>query len=285
MTANSKIAIVTDTSCDIPDEILKEFSIYLIPLRIIYENSEYRDKFEISAQEIYDSLETEIPKSSLPLSSDIEAIFDKLIEDGFSDVIFITLSSGLSGTNNMVRIIADKYREKINIEVADSLALSLGLGFQVMECAKIVKETGSVKEGLKKIEEIKETMSVMFLVKTLHYLKKGGRIGKVEGTVGDMLHIKPIISINKEGVYFTLSKTRGRKNSIQKMVDLVVEKYKNKPINLAVAQGLAFEEAEKLLETLKSALNIKNDFLVQISPVLGMHTGPGLLGVIAYEAK
>jgi fatty acid-binding protein DegV len=98
-----------------------------------------------------------------------------------------------------------------------------------------------------------------------------------------MLHIKPIISINEEGVYFTLAKTRGRKNSIQKMAELLKKKYDNRPINLAIAQGMAKSEAESLLEKLKSMLNIKKDLLVQISPVLGMHTGPGLLGVIAYE--
>ena len=283
MSDNNKIAIITDTSCDIPDEILREFSIYLVPLRIVYENAEYRDKFEITPQEIYDSLETEIPKSSLPLPSDVDEMIEKVIEDGYSDVIIITISSGLSGTNNMIKLTVEKYKEKINIEVVDSLSLSLGLGFQVMECARIIKETGSVTEGLQKIKKVKETMTTMFVVKTLHYLKKGGRIGKVEGTVGDMLHIKPIISINEEGVYFTLAKTRGRKNSIQKMADLLKKKYDNRPINLAIAQGMAKSEAESFLEKLKSTLNIKKDLLVQISPVLGMHTGPGLLGVIAYE--
>ena len=283
MSDKNKIAIITDTSCDIPDEILREFSIHLVPLRIVYENAEYRDKFEITPQEIYDSLETEIPKSSLPLSSDVDDIIDKLIKDGYSDVVIITISSGLSGTNNMINLAVQKYKGKINIEVVDSLSLSLGLGFQVMECARTLRETGSVAEGLQKIRQVKETMTTMFVVKTLHYLKKGGRIGKVEGTVGDMLHIKPIISINEEGVYFTLAKTRGRKNSIQKMAELLKKKYDNRPINLAIAQGMAKSEAESLLEKLKSMLNIKKDLLVQISPVLGMHTGPGLLGVIAYE--
>jgi DegV family protein with EDD domain len=124
----------------------------------------------------------------------------------------------------------------------------------------------------------------MFVVKTLHYLKKGGRIGKVEGTVGEMLHLKPVISINSEGVYYTLAKVRGRKKSIQKMVELLKEKYKDKSINLGIAHGLAKEEAGTLMDKLKSALNIDNHLTVQISPVLGMHTGPGLLGVIAYEA-
>ena len=102
MSDKNKIAIITDTSCDIPDEILKEFSIYLVPLRIVYENSEYRDKFEITPQEIYDSLETEIPKSSLPLSSDVDDLIDKIIQDGYSDIIIITISSGSSGHTKII---------------------------------------------------------------------------------------------------------------------------------------------------------------------------------------
>jgi DegV family protein with EDD domain len=284
MKQSSKIAIIADTTCDIPDELIKEYSIFLLPLRIVFEKKEYRDRFEISPERVYELLEDEIPKSSLPLSDDVKSLMDRIISQEYTDAIIITLSSGLSGTNNMLNLMAEEYKDRINIKVVDSLYLSLGLGFQVLECAKTVKQTGSVNEALKRLAEVKKTMTAMFVVKTLHYLKKGGRIGKVEGTVGEMLHLKPVISINSEGVYYTLAKVRGRKKSIQKMVELLKEKYKDKSINLGIAHGLAKEEAGTLMDKLKSALNIDNHLTVQISPVLGMHTGPGLLGVIAYEA-
>jgi len=285
MEKNKKVAIITDTTSDIPDELLKDYSIFLLPLRIVFEQEEFRDKFEISPDKVYEMMENEIPKSSLPLSTDVESLMGEIISKGYTDVIIITLSSGLSGTNNMINLMMEDYKDKINVKVVDSLYLSLGLGFQVIECAKTIKETGSMMAGIQKIDEIKKSMCAMFVVKTLHYLKKGGRIGKVEGTVGEMLQLKPIISINGEGVYYTLAKVRGRKKSIQKMVDLLKKKYNGKAINIGIAQGWALEEAQKLLAQLKSALNIKKDCIVQISPVLGMHTGPGLLGVIAYEAK
>ena len=284
MEQSKKIAIITDTSCDISDELIKEYSIFLLPLRIVSEKGEYRDRFEISPEKVYEMLKTEIPKSSLPFSEDVEKTMEEIISKGYTDAIIITISSGLSGTNNMINLMMEGYKDKINITVVDSLYLSLGLGFQVMECAKTIRETGSVKEGLKRIAEVRGSMTAMFVVNTLYYLKKGGRIGKVEGTVGEILNIKPIISINSEGIYYTLAKVRGRKNSIQKMVDLLKEKYKDKSVNLGIAQGLAIEEAGMLLEKLKSVLNINKGSMVQISPVLGMHTGPGLLGVITYEA-
>lgn len=249
----------------------------------MFKHEEYRDRVEIAPERVYQLLENEIPKSSLPFTEDITQVIDDIISKGYTDVIFITLPSGLSGTNNMVRLLMEDYKDKLNIEVVDSLSLSLGLGFQVLECAKMARKTGSIQKALQKMRDVRNSMSAMYVVKTLEYLRKGGRIGKVEGTLGDLLDLKPIISINKDGVYYTLAKVRGRKKSIQKMVNYLIERYKDRAINIGIAQGMALEEADKLMIQLKKVLNVKEDFLVQISPVLGMHTGPGLLGVIAYE--
>lgn len=283
MINDKKIAIITDTTCDLSDDLLKKHSIFMVPLRIVFSDAEYRDRVEISPEKVYELLEDEIPKSSLPFSQDITKVFDDIVAKGYTDAIFVTLSSGLSGTNNLVRLLAEDYSDKINIEIVDSLSLSLGLGFQVLECARMIKETGSVQMAIKRIREVRKSMSAIYVVKTLEYLRKGGRIGRVEGTVGDLLRLKPIIGINDEGVYYTLYKTRGRKRAIEKMIAHLKETYKDKKINLGIAQGMAREEGERLLESLRSVLNINKDYIVQISPVLGMHTGPGLVGVIAYE--
>lgn len=283
MKKDKKIAIITDTTCDLSDELLKEHSIYMVPLRIVFENAEYRERVEITPERVYELLEDEIPKSSLPLPKDIEKVLNEIVSKGYTDAIFVTLSSGLSGTNNMVRLMADEYKDKINIEVVDSLSLSLGLGFQVLEGARIIKETGSVQKAIQRMKEVRKSMSAIYVVKTLEYLRKGGRIGKVEGTVGDLLRLKPIIGINDEGVYYTLYKTRGRNRSLEKMIAHLKETYQGKVVNLGIAQGMALAEAENLLERLREVLTIKKDYIVQISPVLGMHTGPGLVGVIAYE--
>ncbi len=280
---DKKIAIVTDSTCDLSDELIEKYSIFLIPMQIVFENAIYRDRVEITPEKVYELLENEVPKSSLPYSEDVQELMEEIIAKEYTDVIFITVSSGLSGTYNMVNLLMKEYKSRINYKVVDSLFLSLGLGFQVFECAKVAKETGSVEEALSRVDEVRKSMVAMFVVKTLQYLKKGGRIGKVEGTVGDMLHLKPIIAVNEEGVYHTLAKVRGRKKSIQKMFDLAVEKFKGKKINLGIVQGKAIDEAQALLAQLREVLDINMDFITQISPVLGMHTGPGLVGIIAYE--
>ena len=106
----TKIAIITDTTSDIPDELLKEHSIYEIPMRIVFKDEEFRDKFEIKPKQIYDRLEDEIPTSSLPYSEDVQKVMEEVIAKGYTDVIFITLSSGLSGTNNMVNLMMKDYK-------------------------------------------------------------------------------------------------------------------------------------------------------------------------------
>ncbi len=278
----SKIAIVTDTTCDLSDEVLKLNNIYMVPMQIVYETRSYRDRMEITAEKVYDMLDKEIPKSSLPLPDDVKKILDKIVEEGYTDILYVSISAGLSGTYNLIRLLAQEYT-KLNIEVFDSTNLSMGLGFLVMEAAKVIKEKGDIKAALDRMKTIRKSMSTMFVLNTLEYLRKGGRIGKVEGTVGNLLNIKPIIAVNEEGVYYTVSKGKGFKKAVNTMVEEIKKRYEDKPISIAIVHGKQLEGAKMLLETLKEKLNITTSYITQASPVLGMHTGPGLLGIVAFE--
>jgi len=278
----SKIAIVTDTTCDLSDEVLKLNNIYMVPMQIVYETRSYRDRMEITAEKVYDMLDIEIPKSSLPLPDDVKKILDKIVEEGYTDILYVSISAGLSGTYNLIRLLAQEYT-KLNIEVFDSTNLSMGLGFLVMEAAKVIKEKGDIKAALDRMKTIRKSMSTMFVLNTLEYLRKGGRIGKVEGTVGNLLNIKPIIAVNEKGVYYTVSKGKGFKKAVNTMVEEIKKRYEDKPISIAIVHGKQLEGAKMLLETLKEKLNITTSYITQASPVLGMHTGPGLLGIVAFE--
>lgn len=280
--AKSKIAIVTDTTCDLSDEVLKLNNIYMVPLQIIYETRNYRDRMEITAEKVYGMLDKEIPKSSLPLPDDVKEILDRIVDDGYTDILYISISAGLSGTYNLIRLLAQEYT-KLNIEVVDSASLSMGLGFLVLEAANVIKETGDIKAAIKRINTVRKSMSTMFVLNTLTYLRKGGRIGKVEGTVGNLLNIKPVIAVNDEGVYYTVTKERGFKKSVKAMSNEIRERYAGKEISIAVVYGEQLENAKSLLNELKETLNVTKTYITQVSPVLGVHTGPGLLGVIAFE--
>ncbi|PKM95657.1 MAG: fatty acid-binding protein DegV [Firmicutes bacterium HGW-Firmicutes-1] len=280
----SKIAIVSDSACDLPSYIVEKYDIKILPLRVIYENAEYRDGIDIQPQEVYDRLEEEIPKTSLPEPVEVIELFDKLVGEGYTDVVCIALSAKLSGTYNLMQLIANDYdQQKLNIKVVDSKTLSMILGFIVLEAAMKVKDSGTIDEVLSTISIIRNKIQGCYVLKTLKFLKKGGRIGKVEGTVGELLDIKPIIGIDDEGAYYTIHKARGRKKSIQKIKDLIEDHFKGKLINISIIHGGAEEEATSLLEYVKKLYNINQCFITQISPALGVHTGPGLIGYTAYE--
>jgi len=280
----SKIAIVTDSTCDLSADIISKYNIKVLPLRIVYSDNEYRDRVEISPEEIYERFETEIPKSSLPSPEDVIHLFKELQMENYTHILVITISTGLSGTNNMIRMIANDFKD-MTIEVIDSKALSYGVGIPVLEAARELTESNDFTSVVTKAKQVVENTKAYFVVKTLEYLRKGGRIGKVEGAIGDLLQIKPVISINEEGIYYTYKKIRGRKKSIKELQDIVAEKAKEKLLSVAVVHGNAFDEAKELLDKIKQIDNVKEAFFGQISPVMVVHTGPGLVGVITTEIK
>jgi DegV family protein with EDD domain len=206
-------------------------------------------------------------------------LFNQLKQEGYTNIIVVTISSGISGTMNMIRNIADNF-EGLSFEIIDSKSLSMGAGFAIIEGAKELERTNDFEKTIKRIKTVLNETNIYYVVQTLEYLKKGGRIGKVEGTIGELLNIKPIISVNEDGVYYSYKKVRGRSKSIEALLEIIKEKAKDSLVNVAIAHGDAFEESQSLLKAVKELKNIKETVFTQISPVLVVHTGPGLIGVI-----
>ena len=200
MTEKRKVVIVTDSSCDLSDEQLEAFGIRMISLRITCQKAEYRDRVEISQDELYALMETELPKTSLPIPDDVAKLYDELAEEGATDVLHLCISSGLSGTYNMVRMLAEDYQDRMNIRVIDSKTLSGGLGQMVLEAAKALQNGASPDEAVEIAQKVRKNQLCVFVIKTLEYLRKGGRIGLVEGVLGSILQLKPIIFVNDDGI-------------------------------------------------------------------------------------
>jgi len=285
MALERKTVIITDSSCDLSDEQLAAHHIRMISLRVTCQNAEYRDRIDIDQEELYELLERELPKTSLPLPEDVTNLYDELVAEGVTDVIHLSISSGLSGTCHMVRMLAEDYQDRMNIRVVDSLTLSTGLGMMVLAAAKALQQGLGVEEAIQKAQVVRSTQLGTFVIRTLEYLRKGGRIGLVEGVVGSILQIKPVIFVNKEGVYETLAKARGYKNAIEAMVQEAVRYFGQAKLSLSVVHGHALEDAQLLMEKLKAQLNIAESFISPVSPVLAIHTGPGLLGIVANKME
>ncbi len=284
MDKERRTAIVTDSSCDLSDEQLREFDIRMLSLRIVCQNAEYRDRVDLDQAAMYELLQRELPKTSLPLPEDVTSLYDGLRDEGFTDVVHLCISSGLSGTYNMARMLAEDYTD-INIRVVDSQTLSTGLGMMVLAAARALRDGSAPEEAIEKAKQVRSTQLGMFVIRTLEYLRKGGRIGLVEGVVGSILQLKPVIFVNDDGIYQTLAKARGYRNAVDTMVQETVKRFEKAKVNLTVVHGNAAEEAQSLLERLKTTLNLGETFISPVSPVLAIHTGPGLLGIVANRAE
>lgn len=272
-----KIALITDSACDLDLDTLKENNINLLPLRIIYSNSDYRDRIDISPQEVYDNLEKEVPKTSLPSAQETEEILNKLEEEGYTHVICISISSGLSGSFNALRLALEDH-PKLTSFVYDSKILAYPQGEIVLEVAKLIKEGKSYEEIVREIPEIRKRVIGYFTINTLEYLKRGGRIGRLAGTVGELLNLKPIITTDEDGVYYNVAKVRGRKQSLSKMTELLKGYLAKGKCEVAVLHAGCEDEAIKYMNSLKDLTNVVSIKIAEISPALGIHGGPGLIG-------
>lgn len=274
----NKIALVTDSTSDLNADQIEKYNIHVLPLRIIYKDREYIDRVNITPEEVYASLKYETPSTSLPSMEDIEELFKKLKGEGYTHVIAVTISSGLSGTYNSVKLASQNYPE-MKIEVFDSLALTLGAGAIVLQCGEMLSRGKSYDEIVAELPSIRSRIKVFYIVDTLKYLIKGGRIGKVSGTIGEFLDLKPIISINEEGVYYTYTKVRGKKQSVTKLIDIVKDILSKHKAKVWVLHGGAKEEGQEFYKSISKLNNISELDFGDISPVAGVHTGPGLLGI------
>lgn len=279
-----KIALITDTTSDLSREVIEKYNINVLPFRIIYSDREYLDNVDITPQEVYDNFATEVPTSSLPSMKDMEELFLRLEEQGYTHAIAVTLSTGLSGIFNAMKLTSENH-PSIVTHVCDSQSIALAEGLIIMECGRLVQEGKSFEEIVEAIPSIKKRIHMYFVVGTLEYLKKGGRIGKVSGTIAELLNIKPIITVDStDGKYITCEKVRGRKQSLNKLVELTNNILDEKKCKVYIVHGDALEESKKVMESLRSHPNIISiEFGGCISPVSGVHSGPGLVGMVCIE--
>lgn len=280
-----KIALITDTTADVPQEIVDKYNIHVLCFRIIYKDREYRDKLEITAKQVYDSLKTEIPTSSMPSLQDMEDLYDKLEKEGYTHAIAVTLSSGLSGIYNGLRLVSEGH-PKIKSFVYDSKNISLGEGVLIVKCAELLESGKNFQQITDALPSIRDRVHTFFIVNTLEYLIKGGRIGKVAGTIGQLLNLKPIISIDADGKYYTYYKTRGRNQALNKMFEIAKKFTESKKCEVLMAHGNGEEDTLKLKAQVEKIPNVQSIIYGGcLSPVSGVHSGPGLVGIVFLEEE
>ena len=278
--------IVTDCAADLPNEELESLGIIQAPLYIQFPEGEVSSA-DITADEFYNRLEAMrpvIPSTAQPSSGLFHEIYNK-VADASKQILSIHVSSGLSGTFNSARVGAEHIKEAM-VNVVDSMTLSGGERFQVLAAARAAKSGWSLKAILERLEKIRENTEVIYTLETLEYLSRGGRIGRVQALMGSVLKIKPIIRVDhKDGKYTTVAKGRTVSQNLSTIVDHVADLYGSIPLWATVLHGRLAENAESLAKSLNERLNIRKLEVLRISPVLGVHTGPGIVGAAVMPAE
>ncbi len=279
----NKIALVTDSTADLTPEAQKQLGVHVIPLKFLFGEQEYIDG-EMTSEQFYARMQQEedLPKTSQPSPDDFVELYSRLLQE-YQEVISIHISSGLSGTLNSARLAKEKIKGKIHI--IDSKTISLGVSVILAETAKYIKEGLESSAIIEKLFELRSNVETLFTVNTLEYLQKGGRIGKVQGIMGSLLNIKPIVRVGDDGVYHTYGKVRSQEKALKSIVQAFQEMAKGRNVaRFVVAHGAALQAGTMLKDALEQAFHMPVFMFTQVSPVIGVHTGPGTIGAaVQYE--
>lgn len=276
-----KIAILTDSCCDVPAKQAEEAGFFVVPLRILGADGEHSDGVDIFSPDVYQRLAAgEDLKTSLPSGLAVGQIMDRIQAQGYEKVIALMLSSGLSGTYNLLQLAASA-RSDLQFAVFDSKSGSLGIGMIIFQLLEDI-EGGMDWETLvnRRVPQLIANTFPFFSVDTLEYLQKGGRIGRITAMAGTMLNIKPILSFAEDGQLKNVAKARGMKQVQEKYIEMIrALKGQHRKFNLAVANGGAPELMASLRARMEKEFPGFDHFWEgEIGATLSVYIGPGVLG-------
>ena len=279
-----RIAVVTDSTAYLPPEVLERLNISVIPLNIVWGQEVLKDGIDIMPSAFYERLtqEKNMPTTSQPSAGEFVDFVRQAAEKANTDtVVGVFISSGLSGTVASAEM-SKSLMSDVRFEVVDSYSTSMGLGLQAMAAAELAQAGGSLEEVLETANNLRYKMNVLFVVDTLEFLHRGGRIGGAKRFVGTALKIKPILVL-EDGKIEALDQVRTKKKALRRLMNIALECKGNGTVPRAsMLHANAAEEGWLLQEEIQSVLEPKEMYAAEVSPVIGTHVGPGTLGMAFY---
>jgi DegV family protein with EDD domain len=283
MEESSMIKIVTDSSAHLPAEDYARWDITVVPLKVIFGEQTYREGIDLSNGDFYRLLREsrELPTTTQPSAGEFLEVYRRLTDAGHS-IISIHLSSKLSGTYSSAAAARDLLPDR-DITVVDTPWISHALGMLAREAARAAQAGQSKDEILALIHQLSEKLNIIFVVDTLEYLQKGGRIGGAQALVGTLLKIKPILQL-ENGRIEPLDKVRTKQAAVRRLIEVMDERVNhNYGVHVGILHGEAPEEARALEAEVRRRFKIDELYLAEVGPVVGTHTGPGVVGVAFYN--
>jgi len=281
-----RVSVVTDSSADIPAETAKALGIRMIPLNVMFGRQVFRDRVDITPQQFYRMLRqsTELPTTSQPSAGDFLEVYRELGQSA-RDIISIHLSAHLSGTLESAHMAKVQLDLPVDIHIIDSRTTSMGLGFVALAAAEMAQRGLDAAEIVQHLNALIPRMNVLFVVDTLEYLHRGGRIGGAERLLGSVLGIKPLLHIC-DGRIDALEKARTKRGAVARLLDIMETRIGTEQAAcIAVVHGDAEMEAIALRDLIQERFHCKEPHICELCPALGVHTGPGLVGAAFYTPE
>jgi DegV family protein with EDD domain len=280
----SRVRIVTDSTCDLPAEVRRDLAVEMVPLKVHFGEEVYLDQVTISPEEFYRKLEASsvMPTTSQPSPMDFVNVYEQLAADPETEsIVSIHLSSDMSGTYRSAVMAGQMVKDKgIDVAVVDSRMASTMIGAQVVAAARMALAGCSKQEILQMLELAKTEVRVVFIVDTLEYLRRNGRIGRAASLIGGLLKIKPVLTV-ADGVVTPLEKLRGSSRVLPRMIELVSENAASgDPQVVYILNANCPDRAKELESMLTEAISIESLMHTSIGAVIGTHAGPGTLAVV-----
>jgi DegV family protein with EDD domain len=277
------IKIVTDSTAYLPESLVQEHDIRVVPLYVHFGEEAFKDQVEISSEEFYARLKDapELPTSSQPSAGEFHQVFKELTDAGH-EVLTLTISSKLSGTWNSA-VAAKEMLPDAPISVVDTLSTSVGQQAMIEAAIEAIAAGATREEIAEQMEEIAPRTRLFFTVDTLEYLAKGGRIGNARAFLGTLLNVKPILVL-QDGAIEPLEQVRSKRKAVARMIEIFEGYVAENPTQARVGltHAMVPEEMKPLAQVIQCDLDCAEPFVSQLGPVLGVHTGPGVVGVGGY---
>jgi DegV family protein with EDD domain len=276
-----KVAIVTDSTATLPKDLVEELGIHVVPVVLVFGGETFRDGVDITPDEVYRRLRSgeSIPTSAAPSVGDFLRVYASAAREA-SGVLSIHMSPKLSSTHT-VATTASELLDDVPVRVVDCQTAAIGQGFVVLEAARTASAGATLDEVQHHVEEVAPRISLLFTLDSLEYLRRGGRIGGAAALAGTLLQIKPVLYLS-EGRVEVFSKPRTKHRAIALILRQMEKQVGGRPIRAAVLHADALREAEELRQSVADRFDCAELLISEFTPVMGAHTGPGLLGVAFY---
>lgn len=276
-----QVKVITDSTADLPKDIIEKYNITVVPLITTFDGVDYLDGVDLSPTQFYEKLtvSAELPHTSQPSPQALKEVYQNALDAGYQ-VISIHLSSGMSGTLEAANMVRDMFPSDAPIKVIDSLAASMGEGLLALKAAEMAAAGENLAAITDEVTALRKRLLSIFLVDTLKYLMKGGRINKVQAVMGSLLDIKPVLHVNQQGKIDQLEKARGRKSALKRLLALMDDHGRNlKGQTVAISHAVCPDDARWMKELLLQEYSVGDVIIGEIGAVIGTHVGPGTLAL------